>query len=456
MSRLPIRLRLTLVFALALTAVLAATGAFLYLRLGASLDETINDALEARAAELAPRLGNAASLEETVSVGDPDERFVQVVDLEGRIVAASQFIDRRILLEADDLARAARGAIRLELDEVPGVDDRGRLLATPIETPRGTLVLIVGASLGDRDETTRGLLTELFIVEPAALVLASLLGYALARAALRPVDSMRAEAAAISGSEPGRRLPLPHSRDEVRRLGETLNSMLERLETALERERSFVADASHELRTPLALLKTELELALRRPRSQAELEEALRSAAAETDRLAQLADDLLLLARSDQGQVRLRRSAISARDVLMRVAERFSHRAQATRRAIEVDAPEALSLTADPLQLEQALGNLLENALRHGDGTIRLAAADREGQIELHVQDEGRGFPPEFLARAFDRFSRADEARSTEGAGLGLTIADVIARAHGGSAHAANLEHGGADVWLSIPRGNPG
>ena len=451
MSRLPIRLRLTLVFALALTAVLAATGAFLYLRLGASLDETINDTLEARAAELAPRLGSAASLEETVAVGDPDERFVQVLEPEGRIVAASQFVDRRPLLEANDLARAERGAIRLELDGVPGVDGRGRLLATPIETPKGTLVLIVGASLGDRDETTRGLLTELFIVEPAALVLASLLGYALARAALRPVESMRAEAAAISGSEPGRRLPLPHSGDEVRRLGETLNSMLERLETALERERSFVADASHELRTPLALLKTELELALRRPRSQAELEQALRSAAAETDRLAQLADDLLLLARSDQGRVPLRRSAVSARDVLIQVAERYSHRVQTTRRAIEVDAPEALSFMADPLQLEQALGNLLENALRHGGGTIRLAAADRGGQIELHVQDEGRGFPPEFLARAFDRFSRADEARSTEGAGLGLTIADVIARAHGGSAHAANLEHGGADVWLSIP-----
>jgi signal transduction histidine kinase len=262
---------------------------------------------------------------------------------------------------------------------------------------------------------------------------------------------MRGEAAAISGSEPGRRLPLPHSRDEIRRLGETLNRMLERLETALERERSFVADASHELRTPLALLKTELELALRRPRSQAELEQALRSAAAETDRLARLAEDLLLLARSDQGQVPLRRSAVSARDLLMGVVERFSQRAQAAGRAIEVDAPEGLSLTADPLQLEQALGNLLENALRHGDGNIRLAAADRDGQIELHALDEGRGFPPEFLARAFDRFSRADEARSSEGAGLGLTIVDVIARAHGGSAHAANPDGGGADVWLSLP-----
>jgi heavy metal sensor kinase len=451
MSRIPIRLRLTLVFALALAVVLAAIGAFLYVRLGASLDETINDGLAARSAELATLAGGRLT-DENLRTGEPDEGFVQVVDLDGRVLAASRFVEGRSLLDAEGLARAGRSPVTVDRDRVPGLDGRGRFLARAVETPGGTRVLIVGVSLGDRDETTRGLLTELFIVEPATLVLASLLGYALARAALRPVDSMRAEAAAISASEPGRRLSLPGSQDEVRRLGETLNEMLERLERALARERTFVADASHELRTPLALLKAELELALRRPRSVEELEEALRSALAETDRLAGLADDLLLLARSDEGQLALRRSPIAPREVLVRVAERFSHRAQATNRAIEIDASESLRLNADSLQLEQALGNLLENAFRHGEGTIRLTAVENEDRIDLHVQDAGRGFPADFLPRAFDRFSRADKARSTTGAGLGLTIASLIARAHGGSAHAANLEHGGADVWLSIPR----
>jgi heavy metal sensor kinase len=456
MSRLPIRVRLTLAFALALAAVLAATGAFLYLRLGSSLDEAIDEALQARAGEIAPRLARGdTGVRDSLggAFGDPDERFVQVLGLDGRLMEATPPVDRRPLLDQGGVARAAaRDTTWFELDEVPAIDGRARLLARPVDTSNGKRILLVGASLEDRDDAVRGLLTELFLVGPAALLLASLLGYALATAALRPVESMRAEAAAISASEPGRRLPLSRSRDEVSRLGETLNRMLERLETALERERTFVADAGHELRTPLALLKTELELALRRPRSEGELEEALRSAAAETDRLAQLADDLLVLARSDQRRLPLRRGPVSARQILMSVAERFARRADAARRPIEVDAPDALRLVADPLRLEQALGNLLENALRHARGPIRLSAADRDGRVEFHVTDEGRGFPPEFLPRAFDRFSRADDARSGGGAGLGLTIAEVIAKAHGGSAHVANREDGGADVWLSIPK----
>ena len=447
MSRLPIRLRLTLAFALAMAVVLAATGAFLYLRLGSSLDEALDESLQARAIEVMPQV----VLGENVGAGgDPDDRFVQVLDPMGRVVAGLLRLEEP-LLEPESLADATRGVRWFVLDEVGGVDGRVRVLATPVVRPTGTVVLLVGATLEDRDDAVRGLLTLLLVGGPVALLLTSLLGYALATAALRPIESMRNEAAAISASEPGRRLPLPRSQDEVSRLGETLNLMLERLEAALDRERSFVGDASHELRTPLALLKTELELALRRPRSETELEQALRSAAAETDRLAQLADDLLLLARSDSGGLPLHVAPVSSHDVLEGVAERFSRRADADDRAIVVDTAEPLTLTADRLRLEQALGNLVENALRHADGTIRLTACERDSRVELHVIDEGGGFPPEFLPHAFDRFSRADDARSGDGTGLGLSIADVVAKAHGGSAHAANRESGGADVWLSIP-----
>jgi len=454
MSRLPIRLRLTFAFALAMGVVLVATGAFLYLRLGSSLDETIDDGLQVRAAEIAqPALEPGGTFSIPTGGVELDDRFVQVLDLEGRIVAGTPQLDEP-LLEPEPLADAAQGVTWFELDQVRRIDGRVRVLATPVDRQSGTVVLLVGASLEDRDDAVRGLLTLLLVGGPVALLLASLLGYALATAALRPIDSMRNEAAAISASEPGRRLPLPRSQDEVSRLGATLNLMLERLEAALERERSFVGDASHELRTPLALLKTELELALRRPRSEAELEQALRSAAAETDRLGQLADDLLLLARSDSSGLPLHVAQVSAREVLEGVAERFARRAHSADRAIVVEAPEPIALTADKLRLEQALGNLVENALRHADGPIRLTAAERDGRIELHVIDEGGGFPPEFLPRAFDRFSRADDARSGDGTGLGMSIADVVAKAHGGSAHASNHEGGGADVWLSVPTDN--
>ena len=312
--------------------------------------------------------------------------------------------------------------------------------------------MLVGSSLEDRDDAVRELLTLLFVAAPVALLLASLLGYALATLALRPVESMRREAAAISAAELDRRLPVPAARDEISRLGETLNAMLERLESALERERSFVADAGHELRTPLALLKAELELALRRPRSEAELADAVRSAAEETDRLSQLAEDLLLLARSDRAQLPLEPAPLRVQELLDAVAARFERRATDAGRAIEVEDTDTLEVNADRIRLEQALGNLVDNALGHGDGTVRLSARTRNGDVELHVRDEGPGFPVDFLPHAFDRFAQADGARTGAGTGLGLAIAEAIAAAHGGSAHAANLGEGGGDVWLSLPR----
>jgi len=448
MSRLPIRLRLTLAFALAMAVVLAATGAFLYLRLGSSLDEAIDESLQARTTEVIPQV---VSGEPVGPGGDADDRFVQVLDLGSRIVGGTTGLDEPLLDQAA-LVEATQRARWSVLDEVPGVDGRVRVLATPVSTGDGPRILLVGASLEDRDEAVRGLLTLLLVVGPAALLVASLLGYALATAALRPVESMQAEAADISASEPGRRLPLPRAHDEIHRLGETLNEMLERLEAALERERGFVADAGHELRTPLTNLKAELELALRRPRTDAELVQAIRSAAEETERLSQLADDLLLIARSDQHRLPLRRTRVSAGDLLRGVAVRFGARAREAGRTIDVDAPAALELDADATRLEQAVGNVVDNALTHGGGDVRLSAAEKDGHVELHVCDSGSGFPAEFLPHAFDRFSRADDSRSEAGTGLGLAIAAAVAAAHGGSAHAANRDGAGADVWLALPR----
>ncbi|MGI9657279.1 MAG: sensor histidine kinase, partial [Gaiellaceae bacterium] len=244
-------------------------------------------------------------------------------------------------------------------------------------------------------------------------------------------------------------LPVSGPRDEVSRLGETLNAMLERLESALEHERRFVADASHELRTPLALLKTELELAQRSARTREELEAAIRSAADETDRLTQLSEDLLLLARSDDDLLALREGNLSSAELFERIAERFRIRADRQDREIATASDADVRLRGDQLRLEQALGNLIDNALRHGEGTITLRAAEHGDHVELHVTDEGDGFPLDFVDQAFERFSQADEARSDTGSGLGLAIVDVIARSHGGSAHVSTT--GAADVWLVLP-----
>jgi two-component system OmpR family sensor kinase len=438
-NRLPIRIRLTLVFAVVMAVVLAALGTFLYVRLGSSLDERIADELESRSAAVAAlvRAGEAAGVEPSLLRGE--EGVVQVIGPDGTAV----FPSGDPVLRAEELEAARRALLTLERDGF-------RLQADPV----GDSVVVVGESLEDRDEALAALLTQLLVALPLALLASSSIGYLVAGAALRPVEEMRVEAEAISASEPGRRLPLPAARDEIHRLGVTLNEMLDRLGSALERERSFVADASHELRTPLALLKAELELATRQPRTTDELERALNSAAEETDRLVRLSEDLLLVARVDREKLALQPTRVRAAELLADVSRRFDVPAGAEGREIAVEASPELVFEGDADRLAQALGNMVENALRHGAGSILLRAHVRDGVVELHVMDEGGGFPPEFVARAFERFSRAAAARGDGGTGLGLAIVEAIARAHGGAAHAANRDGRGADVWISIPRLN--
>jgi signal transduction histidine kinase len=227
--------------------------------------------------------------------------------------------------------------------------------------------------------------------------------------------------------------------------------MLERLGEALEHERAFVADASHELRTPLAILKTELELALRRGRSPEELQAALRSAAEETDRLTQLAEDLLTIAQTDRGELPVRLERIEVGEILGDVATRFARRAEEGGRLLSQGDESGLAVSGDRLRLEQALGNLLDNSLRYGAGPVELAACARDGSVELHVRDRGSGLSEEFRERAFERFSRAEAPRGQNGSGLGLAIVEAIARAHHGEAHIENRAGGGADAWLALP-----
>jgi two-component system OmpR family sensor kinase len=448
MTRLPIRIRLSLAFALAMAVVLASLGAFVYLRLRSSLDEQLVVGLRAHSDAVAALVRRGGELGNGQPLVEESETFAQVIGADGRVTDASLVpLRERPVLEADALERARSGTVSVERQDIQGLDDNPyRLLGTRVD---GTVV-VAGASVEERDEALASLLTQLLVGGPVALLLSSLAGYALAAAALRPVEGMRRRAAEISSETTGRRLPLPEARDELWRLGETLNDMLARLEAGLMRERRFVADASHELRTPLALLETELELALRRPRTPEELRSALASAAEEVDRLVRLAEDLLVLARADEGQLPLRRTSIPVGELFETIARRFQPRAQESGRSLDVAASEE-TVVADRLRLEQALGNLVDNALRHGGGAVRLESERRDGVVTLQVSDEGEGFPPSFLAHAFERFARADEARARGATGLGLAIVDAVARAHGGTAEAANRDGGGAVVTLSLP-----
>jgi two-component system OmpR family sensor kinase len=412
-NRLPIRLQLTLAFAAAMALLLAALGFLLYTRMESALDGAVERNLRSRGEDVAALVQHGGIGLPQGGLTEEGQTFAQVLDPGGNIVDSSAELDRALLTSAD-LARTQRGAFFVDRP-IPRSDELGRLFVLPLDVEGVRRIVVVGESLEAKGDALENLLTLLWIGGPLLLVLASAGAYALAGRALRPV-----------------------------------NQLLGRVEAALARERRFVADASHELRTPLAALRTELELALRRERSREELEAALRSASEEAERLSRLAEDLLVLARAQEGQLPVRRERVPVAHVLEGVTSRYGSRAEAVGRAFSVETTESRDVSVDRLRIEQALGNLIENAFRHGQGTIALAVEWRNGHVEFHVRDEGRGFDADFLSHAFEPFARADPARSSHGAGLGLAIVDVIARAHGGRARAANTERG-ADVWLELP-----
>jgi two-component system OmpR family sensor kinase len=416
LARLPIRLRLTFAFALAMAVVLAILGFLLYTRMESALDGAVERNLRGRADDVAAlvRHGGIGLPQDDEGLSRKGQTFAQVLDQSAKVVDSTAELDQALLSRAD-VARAQTGAFFVDR-HVPGSDELARLFVVPVDLDGLRRVVVVGESLEAKGDALESLLTLLLIGGPLLLLLSSAGAYALAGRALRPV-----------------------------------NELLGRVEAALARERRFVSDASHELRTPLSALRTELELALRRERTPQELEAALRSAAEETDRLSQLAEDLLVLARADGGKLPVRLEKLSARDVLDSVRQRYARRAADVGRPLELLVEDGLPVSVDRLRVEQALGNLVENALRHGGGVILLEARSVDGRVELHVRDEGAGFALDFISDAFKPFSRGDPARSSQGAGLGLAIVDVIARAHGGTAHVANVD-GGADVWLELPR----
>ena len=449
MSRVPIRARLTAAFAVAMVLVLAGAGLFVYLRLAADLDEAVDEGLSARAdavAALAQQSGSGPGSAGAGGFEDAEESFAQVLSADGRVLDATGGA-RGPALTGDELRLAMDEPLVLER-EVEGIEDTARVLGEAAPGPGGApAVVVVGQSLGDRYETLSGLVASFAIGGPLAVLLASMLGYALAAAGLRPVEAMRRRAERVSLRD-DERLPLPDARDEVHRLGETLNEMLDRLRRSFERERRFVADASHELRTPVAVVKTELEGALRSGDYGPPVREALVAAVEECDRLAQLAEDLLVIARAADGKLPVRHERLDAREALDRIRERFVDRAAEHGRRIGVEAPDGLGLFADPLRLRQAVGNLLDNALRHGEGDVAIVARRSGAGVEIDVSDRGEGFGAALDDRAFERFTRGDEARVRGGAGLGLTIVRAIADAHGGSARIVSGAGAKVRVWL--------
>jgi len=456
----PLRLRLALLFAAGTGLLIAVVGLAFLLQLTRSLDASLDTALRTRADLLASRAsstGTAGGTDPFATVSG-SEQVAQILTSDGAVLRSSDAAGPATLLDAGQRRTALAGEVSFTAQ---ANGDRSRLLAAPFDAQGRRLLAVVGTGTDITDAAEDRVRTAILIGGPPAVLGAGVAAWLLAGAALRPVERMRRQVADITEHDHDAQLAVPATRDEIARLAVTMNDLLTRLQHALERERGFVADAGHELRTPLAILRAELELAARPGRSRHELAAAVSSAAEEADRLNRLAEDLLLLARADAGQQFLRRCSVDIDDLLRAAARMAVARGAEDGITVQIGGTRGLVLMAEPDRLRRAIDNLLDNAVRHSPpGATVTLSSTREVQdgapvVVIEVVDTGPGFPPEFLPVAFERFRRADDARTRHdgGSGLGLAIVRSIAIGHGGRAVAANRGKTGVSVRLELPEG---
>ncbi|MFI7282831.1 sensor histidine kinase [Micromonospora chersina] len=432
--RLPLRVRLVAGFAAAMLVVLTGAGAFVYLRVRYALDLRLDQDLAAQSAQLTDAARTGTPLP-TVARTVPGE-YWQLLDAGNHVLAASPGLPADSLLTPEQLDRALRLPVRADRGTLLPISPRPlRLYAVPVQPgaapAAGQPAVTVAAVRRDqRDEALRELIAQLALANLAALAIASLVGYRLARAALAPVERYRSEAARIATGATGVRLAVPATDDEIARLGRTLNDMLAAQDAALDRERQFINDASHELRTPLTLLATELELALRRPRTAPELEHTIQNAAADTADLIALADDLLTVGTQPVQDESAHTIDLTA--LLTDLVDRYRTGAGAQLDVLHCQAEPGLTVRGYATRLGRAVTNLLDNACRYGGPPITVTAHRVDGLVRVTVHDSGTGMDPGFLPHATERFRRADPARTSPGTGLGLSIVDAVVHTHHG------------------------
>ncbi|QQC91449.1 sensor histidine kinase [Streptomyces alfalfae] len=477
-----VRARATLGASLVVALALVAAGAAVLLALRANLTAQAEGRADSAAREVATQLLAGRPYAE-LDLPEEDENPVQVVDDRRRLLAASEDLERisgtgtaavkPVAGSGGDGTRdgqadgtgdgQADGTGHGDADEAsePGEIDEDveyssgsatvdgdradyRFAAVEVSTEdRGDLTVYAGGSLADEQSAVSTALTSMLIGFPLLLAVVAGVTWLVTRRALRPVAAITAEMSAITASEDlARRVPEPDTHDEIARLARTTNETLTALQTSVERQRRFVADASHELRSPIASLRTQLEVGAAHP---ALLD--VEGAVEDTVRLQELAADLLLLARLDAGE----KPGEARVDLAALVGEELSQR---TRDRVEVRTElRSVEVSGSRSQLARVLGNLLNNAQRHARSQVTVATRADGAWAVLAVSDDGEGVPPDERERIFERFVRLDDARTRDegGAGLGLAIARDVAARHGGTLMVREAPSGGALFELRLP-----
>jgi signal transduction histidine kinase len=405
------------------------------------LTDEVAAAARARASEIAMQVASN-DLDEVVLAADPDEELVQVVDGRGRVVLASKNVSGGAPVVRPGPNGSAE--LRTGVTENPMV-----VVSVPAGNGHGLSVLVARSTQSVTDVTllVAGLLA---VGMPTLLLVIAALTWRLVGRSLRPVEAIRREVDAISGSELHRRVPAPATADEIGRLARTMNQMLGRLERSHERQRRFVADASHELRSPVAAIRQHAEVTLAYP-ARADAAELAGTVLAEDLRIQRLIDDLLLLARADEKNLLVRQEPVDVDDLVFDEARRL--RATGTLR-IDTSAVSAGRVDGDAAGLRRVLQNLGDNAARHARSRVAFAVAEQDGAVILDIDDDGPGIDPADRERVKERFVRLDEARTrhTGGSGLGLAIVAELVAAHHGSVEITGSPFGGARIEVRLPR----
>lgn len=412
-----------------------------------NLVDNVDTAARLRADDVVALLEGGATPED-LAVDDEEASLVQVLDPAGRVVAASGNVEGE-----DPIADLEPGSSRT-LGRLP-IDDDGsyRVVAAAADGPEGRFTVLVARSTEASEDSVAAVVALLAGGLPILVLLVGATTWVVTGRALRPVEAIRAEVTAITNAELGRRVPEPSGGDEVARLARTMNEMLERLESSRDRQRRFVSDAGHELRSPIATIRHGLEMLLADP-DQSDLEELAAGLLEEDLRMQSLVEDLLVLARSDEGTLSLNRRAVDLDDIVLAEAARLRGRG-----IVEVDAAGVSGgqVLGDRAQLARVVRNLADNAERHATGVVVLSVSERDGVVTLAVADDGPGIAVADRVRVFERFTRLDDARArrTGGYGLGLAIVRDVVTAHGGTVDLDDRPGGGALLRVVLPASAP-
>jgi heavy metal sensor kinase len=462
-----VRTRLTLWYVAVLAVVLLGFSLTVYGLLGRLLQERLDESLlgilDAAATSLAHDAEEGQSPEDgarsTVTELSHRRQRLAIFDTKGRLLSGAPGVPDELGLP--------RGAIGVGEPQVYSIgkdddddDDHHRVAVLHVRLPNGTAYLVAATQpMEPITEEIEALGEALVIAVPLTILVAAGGGWFLARKTLKPVVAMAEEARRMGATDTGGDLQIANPRDELGRLAIAFNDLLSRIRTAFALQRQFMADASHELRTPLATIQTAASVSLQQEdRSKAEYREAMGIVVRQARRLARIVDEMFTLARADSGHASVRSEKLDMGEVVHDAGRAAAVLASGRQVEVVVHVPdEEVPIVGDPELLGRLIQNLLHNAIRHSrDGaSVQISLSDTAGEVRVTVHDQGSGIPEKAQPRVFDRFFRADEARSGEGAGLGLAIARWIARAHGGELALAHSRPGDTLFVLTLPHRPP-